>query len=170
MNPELVKLSPFRIAGISARTTNAEEMSGMSDKISSLWARFFREGIIDRIENRIPDTDIYGVYSDYQSDAGGEYTLTVGVQVPADETGGQSLQQVDIEPGEYLVFSGTGEMPHVVTATWQAVWDHFSGSQEYRRTFTTDFERYPSDSEVAIHIGVARASSPINTQPDQTEP
>jgi predicted transcriptional regulator YdeE len=156
MNPEIVNLAPFRIAGISTRTTNAEEMSGMSDRISSLWAEFFRDGVNNRIENRVPETDIYGVHTEYQSDAGGEYTLTVGVQVPAGETGGPNLQQVDIEPGEYLVFTGTGELPGVVTSTWGEIWDYFSTSREYRRKFTTDFERYPSDTEVAIHVAVAR--------------
>jgi predicted transcriptional regulator YdeE len=61
---------------------------------------------------------------------------------------------VPIEAGDYLVFSGQGEMPQMVLAVWQSIWQYFEQHPEIRRTYRSDFEAYSGPEQVAIHIGV----------------
>ena len=49
---------------------------------------------------------------------------------------------VRIEAGDYLVFSGQGEMPQMVLAVWQSIWQYFEAHPEIRRTYRSDFEAY----------------------------
>lgn len=156
MNSTLKQIEPFRVAGIRVRTTNQEEMSPETAKLGSLWGRFFQEGIAGRIANQVPDSPSYGVYSDYESDVNGPYSVTAGVQIDPAGTGGGEFTHVDVRGGEYLVFAGKGAMPQVVIDTWLAVWDYFSQPSEFTRAYTTDFELYKGMDEVVIHISVNR--------------
>jgi predicted transcriptional regulator YdeE len=151
MHLTLERVSPFRVAGISIRTTNSD-----TAKLSSLWNRFFEEGISEKIPNQLPDSSVYGVYSAYDSDLHGEYSLTAGTEVDPSVAVDNSFTMVDIPGGEYLVFEGKGEMPAAVVDTWRAVWDFFSESNEFKRNYTADFELYRASDEVAIHISVTR--------------
>jgi predicted transcriptional regulator YdeE len=66
----------------------------------------------------------------------------------------QGRSAVKIETGDYLVFTGQGEMPQMVLAAWQAVWQYFEQHPEIRRSYKSDFEAYSGPDQVAIHIGV----------------
>ena len=59
------QLEPFKIIGISVRTTN-ENGQAMKD-IPFLWNKFFEENIKDKIPNRLTD-DLYCVYTHYEKD------------------------------------------------------------------------------------------------------
>lgn len=156
MNPALVEIAPFRVAGISVRTTNMEETSPETARLGALWGRFFQDGVPDNVANQVPDSPIYGVYSDYESDVNGQYSVTAGVQIEPSATGGDQFTPVDVAGGEYLVFEGKGAMPQVVIQTWISVWDYFSNASDVKRAYTTDFELYKGMDEVAIHISVDR--------------
>lgn len=156
MNPTLLQIEPFRVAGISVRTTNQDEMFPYTARLGSLWGRFFQEGIPGKVANQVPGSTIYGVYSDYESDVNGQYSVTAGMQIEPSATGGAEFTYVDVARGEYLVFEGKGPMPQVVIDTWKNVWDYFSQSSEFRRAYTTDFEIYKGMDEVAIRISVSR--------------
>ncbi len=71
-------------------------------KIPALWSDFFATS---------PATPVYGVYSNYASDAGGPFDVTAG---SAAESG------LHIQPGRYLVFQARGAMPEAVIAGWQS--------------------------------------------------
>jgi predicted transcriptional regulator YdeE len=150
------QIEPFRVAGISVRTTNEAEMSPETAKLGSLWGRFYQEGIPGKVVNQVPGSPVYGVYSDYESDVNGQYTVTAGVQIEASATGGHEFTHVDVVGGEYLVFEGKGAMPQVVIETWISVWDYFSAGGEFKRAYTTDFELYKGTDEIAIHISIVR--------------
>ena len=65
-----------------------------------------------------------------------------------------SSLHVDIEPGDYLVFTGEGEMPQMVIDTWGEIWRYFAANPQVQRRFATDFEAYDGPDQVAIHIGI----------------
>ena len=154
MKPSSRQIAPFRIAGIKVRTTNRDESSPDRAKLGSLWERFFQEGIPGKVANQVPGSAVYGVYSEYESDLNGEYSVTAGVQIDPSATG-EGFNYVDVSGGEYLVFEGKGAMPEVVIETWRNVWEYFSNASEFKRAYITDFELYKGMDEVAIHISVS---------------
>ena len=101
--------------------------------------------------NSTPNTTVFGVYSDYESDANGHYNVTVGT---TSDNHSAELSAVKINSGNYLIFQGKGAMPLTVIETWKRIWDYFTEESAYQRCFMTDFEAYSNNDEVAIYIGV----------------
>lgn len=151
MKPLLQRLDAFRVAGPSARTTNSAENDPRTARIAGLWSRFFNERIYEKTPNRLADMRLFGVYSGYESDADGAYDVTAGVAMA------EGPEAVRIESGDYLVFSGQGEMPQLVRSAWQAIWAYFDAHPELTRRYRSDFEAYSAPDQVAIHIGIERA-------------
>jgi predicted transcriptional regulator YdeE len=147
--PRLVTIPEMRIAGIGTRASNSD-----TEPIGLLWMRFFSDGISQQVEHAVADSPIYGVYSDYESDVNGAYTLTAGVCIPLLEIPATSLGHVDIQSGLYLEFAGKGAMPDIVINTWKQVWDYFSAKPEFQRAYTTDFEQYGGMDEVSVFISI----------------
>jgi predicted transcriptional regulator YdeE len=155
LTPTLLQVEPFCVAGISTRTKNADESSPETGKLGKLWQRFYQESIAEKIPHQDSAGGIYGVYSSYESDVNGEYSVTAGMKVSSVESIGD-LSGVDVAGGDYLMFEAKGEMPQVVINTWLAVWNYFKDNGELRRKYTTDFEHYKAPGEVAIYIAVER--------------
>ncbi|MEJ7685584.1 MAG: GyrI-like domain-containing protein [Variovorax sp.] len=148
MQPLLQQLDAFRVAGLTVRTTNREESDPQAARIGNLWGRFFENRIYEKVPHRTADARLYGVYSDYESDAHGAFNHTTGVAVSEDAS------TVRIEAGNYLVFTGQGEMPQMVISVWESIWQYFEQHPEVRRSYCSDFEAYDGPDQVAIHIGV----------------
>ncbi len=148
MQPQLQRLYPFKVAGLTARTTNRDENDPQAACIGSLWDRFFGERVYEKIPHRVDDMRLYGVYSGYEADVHGAFDITTGVAVA------DGPASVRIEGGNYLVFSAKGEMPQMVIGLWDAIWAYFEAHPEIRRRYRSDFEAYSGPDEVAIHIGV----------------
>lgn len=140
MIPILVNIDGFNISGLQVRTSNRNEFNPATAKLPDLWQRFFAEA---------PDLPMFGVYSDYESNTEGLYTVTAGGKV--DHSSNNTLKVLS---GDYLVFEGQGSMPHAVVETWQRVWHYFEGKNKFQRCFKTDFEMYKGNEEIAIYIGV----------------
>ena len=155
MKPILKYIDQMWIVGIGVRTTNYAESRTDTAKIPALWKRFFQEKIGDKIPNQIRDSQTYGVYSSYESDHNGKYTLMAGKCVSNADRLPREFTVVNIEAGDYLVFEGRGHIPNVVIDLWKEIWDYFSSEQTPKRKYTTNFELYRSDGAVAIHIAVA---------------
>lgn len=155
MDPELVTLDPFRVVGITVRTTNAAEASADRAAIPGLWGRFFAERIGEAVGGASTQAIVHGVYWDYESDASGAYNVTVGVTAQASDRSHPDLSVIDIPGGSYLAFEATGAPQHVVPQTWGHIWSYFSEPRPMGRTFTTDFERYDGPESVTIFIAVA---------------
>jgi predicted transcriptional regulator YdeE len=149
MQPRLHYREAFSVAGLSTRTCNQDERDPHSARIGKLWGRFFDECAYEA-PNRIGDMRLYGVYSGYEADEHGAFDITAGVAVAGEPA------TVRIEAGDYLVFSGQGEMPQMVLALWQSIWQYFEAHPEIQRTYRSDFESYDGPYQVDIHIGVMK--------------
>ncbi|MGJ7522283.1 GyrI-like domain-containing protein [Variovorax sp. LT1P1] len=152
MEPVRQHHDAFQVAGLTVRTTNREENDPATARIGPLWDRFFGEQTDELTPGRTDDSRIFGVYAAYESDVHGAFDLTVGVAASG-VTGG-----VSVEAGDYLVFTGQGEMPHMVIATWQRIWQYFEKHSDIVRRYRSDFEAYEGPGKVAIHIGVSGVS------------
>jgi predicted transcriptional regulator YdeE len=144
IQPIMKQVESFTVTGFSVRTRNSEEFNEKTAKLPSLWQQFYTSKLVT-------NANIFGVYSNYDSDASGPYTATVGVKSNHAQT---QLSSVTIQAGNYLVFEGTGPMPATVVETWQRVWAFFETNTEHRRKFISDFEVYSGPNQVAIYIGL----------------
>lgn len=155
MEPKRVAVEPKKITGISVRTINSDEMNPETAKVPALWERFYKEDLARKIPHQVPGSPVYGVYSAYESDITGAYDLTAGVEVEAGVDTPEGLTGVIIENGDYLVFDAKGSMPQIVVYTWGRIWNYFSPeNKSHKRAYTTDFEIYRNENELAIYIAV----------------
>ncbi len=134
----------FTVTGFSVQTQNSIEFDERTAKLPTLWQKF-------NSKNSKIDEIFFGVYSDYESDVNGFYTVTAGV---ANKNERKELSSVKINSGNYLIFKGKGEMPKAIIDTWKTVWNYFTADSPYKRSFMTDFEAYSNGDEVAIYIGI----------------
>ena len=147
-NIRRVELQSVKIKGLQVRTNNANEMLPDTQKIAPLWGRFYHEVLPTLKEG----ATVHGVYHNYESDANGAFDVTVGADV-LEAT--EEMKEVTLEEGRYLVFPVKGELPQAIIDAWQQVWAYFDDpSIDERRAYETDFEKYISEDEVEIVIGV----------------
>ncbi len=151
MQPGLIELQSFILSGISIRTSNSEQTQPSKATIGGLWQRFMGQGLVDKIPNKLPDSPLYGVYSDYESDATGQFTATVAVAVSAATP---AFDTIEVGGGLYLVFEASGAIPQSVIEAWGRIWPFFEASKEWKRRFAEDFEVYRNQDKVEIYIGV----------------
>ncbi|KTD65070.1 GyrI-like domain-containing protein [Legionella shakespearei] len=144
--PKLIPIDGLTVAGFSVRTMNKDEFKPETAKLPELWGRFASSGLMKG------QTAVYGVYSDYESDASGFYTVTAGIPLSSSLDG--EYETVSILPGHYLVFSDKGPMPQTVVQIWERVWNYFTENKGYKRNFFSDFELYTSEEDVAVYIGI----------------
>jgi len=144
----LKEIESFTLSGISVRTSNQNEMNPATAKIGDLWGTFYSEFGKRLTEN----SNVYGVYTDYESDFSGRYNVYAASDIFAEYS---DLSQINIVAGEYLVFSAHGEVPHVVIDLWGHIWEHFSNKDlAYERAYTTDFEHFKKPTAVDIYIAI----------------
>ncbi len=153
MSPKCVQITPFKVSGIGIRTANRDEIPTTPySKIPDLWKAFFCDNIAASIDERIPDTPIYGAYTNYESDQHGYFDLVAGVKVA--DNAPEPMQTIEIEGGDYLMFPCGNEMPQAIIDGWQEIYAYFDGETPYQRRFSTDFEQYVGDNDVSIYIAV----------------
>jgi len=140
-----VTIEGFTVHGSSVRTNNKAEASP-SGEIPGLWGRFYAS-------QPNPGKHVYGVYSGYESDANGDFTVTAGTKAE-----GETTMIVSIKSGTYLMFPANGAMPAAIIDAWRTVWEHFSQKQPYTRAHETDFEEYTGSETAAIYIGIKENS------------
>ena len=143
---EIVRLAEIRLIGKSIRTANAR-----ADEIGEFWGRLFAEGHFDRIPNRTAD-DKYGVYTDYESDHTGEYTLFVGSPVSTFDEVPDGMTTLLLPATKYARFPLPAPTPDAIISTWQAIW---ASDLEPARAYAADFDCFftdPGDGEVKAEI------------------
>lgn len=137
------------ILGLKTRTKNSNEMNPKMAKIGALWQNFFTN-IIPTLESTT--SLFYGVYTNYESDSMGEFDILVGVE---EVSTSDEMSMVTLEEGTYLCFKAKGELPQAVIATWGEIWAYFSDEHcKDVRVYKTDFEKYISEDQAEIYIGV----------------
>lgn len=145
----VIQVNEKTIFGLVARTNNENEMSPELGKIFGLVQRFDASvGVNYRAGARV-----YTVYSEYETDVSGNYSVLVGTDKVESST--VELQSIKILEGNYLVFSAEGQVPNIVFETWSKIWNYFGNeSCPHTRAYTTDFEFYKSQNEIEIHIAI----------------
>ena len=136
--------------GFSVRTTNTDEIDPAKAKIGQLWQGFF-----DQVFPTLtPDSKVYGVYTNYESDFTGEFDVIACTNVLADQSL-DALVETEIKAGKYLTFSAEGELPQAVIDLWGEVCAYFNSPDcPHIRTYTTDFEFYKGETAVEISIAI----------------
>ncbi|KAB1159668.1 AraC family transcriptional regulator [Tenacibaculum aiptasiae] len=148
-----LKKEAFYVVGISIRTTN-ENGKAMQD-IPALWQRFMKEGVINKLSNRVGD-ESYAVYTDYEKDHTKPYTMILGYEVENLESIPEGMIGKKIEASSYEKFVAKGDLTKTaVVDEWMKIWN-----SDINRTYTSDFEVYgskaqdPTNGEAEIFIAV----------------
>jgi predicted transcriptional regulator YdeE len=159
VHPKIVQLDGFEVIGIAARTNNATE-AGPEGVIPRLWQRAIQEHAIDHVSDKT-DSNLYAVYTDYASDANGDYTLVLGGKVRPGATAPAGMIAKAVPAGRYAVFSSErGPVAKVVVGTWLRIWTYYQSPANGQRAYRADFEVYderaadPNQAQVDIYIGV----------------
>ena len=157
--PRIVREPGFTVIGISARTTNATEMSGRG-LIGNEWSRFMKDGLLGKIPHRT-DTNILALYTDYESDHAGAYTFILGAKVSSRDNVPPGMVIKEVPPGKYAVFTtARGPAAKVVPQSWQQINSLPKSAPRGDRTYQCDFEVYgpgaadPQHAQVDIYVGI----------------
>ena len=128
------------------------EMSGKGI-IAKQWQRVMSEKLIERIPNRA-DSNIIAVYTDYESDANGEYTFLIGAKVTSADSVPEGMIAKQVPAARYAIFtSKKGPVWEVVPKIWQRTWSTLSSEMGGEKSFVA-----PSKIEMSCRL---RAVIPI---------
>jgi predicted transcriptional regulator YdeE len=159
LTPKIIEQPAFTVIGISARTTNADEMSGKG-VIGQQWARFTKEDLLSKIPNKA-DSSILAVYTDYESDANGAYTFLLGANVNSTEKVPAGMVAKRIPAGRYAVFTTEkGALAKVVPETWSRIWALPKSAPGGNRAYQADYELYDQraadsqSAQVDVYVGI----------------
>src|SRR2546425_5967545 len=107
----------FAVIGIETRTTNAREM-GPGGAIPGMWERFMKEALAEKIPNRV-GTSLIALYTDYESDADGEYSFLIGAPVAGGTTPPEGMALKQVPAGRYWkLTTDRGPVWEVVPNAW----------------------------------------------------
>ena len=159
VNPKIVQLDAFEVMGIAVRTNNSKEATA-DGAIPKLWQRVIQEHALNTVPDPV-DQNIYAVYTDYASDANGDYTLVLGKKVPSGTKLEDGFVVKTVPAGRYAVFtSDRGPVAKVVVETWKQIWSYYQSPTNGQRAYRADFELYeeravdPNNAQVDIYIGL----------------
>ena len=148
-----VKIEPFKVIGISVRTTN--ENNQAANDIADLWGKFMNEKVLEAIPNKIDNT-VYSIYTDYESDHTKPYTTILGCKVETLDTITDGMVGKSFDGGNYVKLSAKGDlMQGLIVNKWSEIW-----GMDLERLFTADFEVFgekaqnPADAEIDFLIAV----------------
>lgn len=148
-----VKIKPFKVIGISVRTTN--ENGQAAKEIADLWNRFMNEKVLDAIPNKIDNT-VYSLYTDYESDHTKPYTAILGCKVENLNTIPDGMIGKSFDGGNYVQLTAKGDLTKgLIVNEWSKIWE-----MDLERLFTVDFEVFgekaqnPLDAEIDFLIAV----------------
>jgi len=155
--------SSFIIIGIAARTSNAKEMSG-EGVIGDQWERVMAGVMVEQIPNRA-DQNIIAMYTDYESDANGEYTFIIGAIVTSVDSIPEGMVAKQVPEARYAVFtSEKGPVWKVVPEVWQNIWSTPASEMGGERAFIADVEVYddrsadPQNAVAEVWVGIRQGT------------
>jgi predicted transcriptional regulator YdeE len=144
MKNTIVNKDTFNIIGISARTTNLNEISGHGE-IPKLWNRFYTEGIAHKIPGKISRGEIIAAYTDFTSDENGEYTIIIGCETEPDIIPPEGMIGKKINKCNYLQISTEwGSLQKIGVAAWMKIWQ--DQPLKSQRVYRADLEIYGKDA------------------------
>lgn len=160
MNLIKLHVDKFTVAGLEARTSNAQEATG-DGPISKLWGRLHSDNFLAQLPNRV-DSRIVAVYSDYQSDKDGPYTYLLGAKVSSANDLPPGVVSRTVVSGTYAMFTAEGGAPpDMVVNLWKRIWS-LEKPDQLHRAYKTDYEVHYSGpagnnkatARVDVYIGV----------------
>lgn len=156
MKYEIIHLEASDFCGLKIRTNNGNPDMGV--KIKKAWEDFFVQGIYATIPNKANEKCL-GIYTNYESDATGDYDLVVAsatskptsIEVPNTD---YELISGKIPEGKYAKFVIQGNIQQEIYNCWNEIWH-----SDLDRSFTCDFEEYQNpgqqeNAEVHLYIGL----------------
>lgn len=153
MKKAIIELPEMMLIGIRARTNNKQEMDPSTAKISPTVQQYFHNGLYDKIPNRTKPGVTYCVYTDYDSDANGDYTYFIGELVSNLDALPEGFTSVTIPSQHYAKFTnGPKTMPDVCIEAWQQIWQMNDSDLGGKRNYQADFELY--DERASDHYNV----------------
>jgi len=157
----IVQQPGFVLVGISARTSNAIEMS-VRGVIGKQWDHFLKDGWLEKISDRV-GSDIIAAYTDYESDHRGAYTFILGAKVSSANSVPPGMLVKQVPPGKYAVFTtARGPAAKVVPECWQHINSLPKSAPGGDRAYRADFEVYgpraadPENAQVEIYVGIGK--------------
>src|SRR5262249_13696942 len=157
-----VEYPAFKVVGLSARTSNADEMAGKG-RIAGIWERFYAEGLPQRIPNQSEPGVVLALYSEYEGDLNAPYSFAVCVKVEDIGNLPQGLTAYSVPAMKYAVFtSARGPIPGIVIDMWKGIW-----SSSIERAYQTDFEIYDGRSRDRNN---AQIDVWVSVKPDSQSP
>ena len=129
--PRIVELPAFTVDLELRLAPTTRKEAGADGIIGKLWYRFMSDQLLEKIPGKV-SPEIYGVYTDYASDANDDYTLILGarVQGSADDPPTGMVKTV-VPQSSFAVFSSErGPVAKVVVETWQHILSYFQSRKE----------------------------------------
>ncbi len=159
MEPSLIMVAEIKVIGVELRTSYAGEGNPVTAQIGGLWRRLLVDNLIEKVPNRKEAGVILGVYTNYESDYTGAYSLVLSAEVASLDSVPEGFVGLTIPAARYLVFPARGPIPDAIIETWQKIWSYFTSFSEYQRAYTVDFERHhwnaeTQQPEVDIYVAV----------------
>lgn len=154
IKPERERRHGKTVAGIQVRTSRGRELRPEQAQLDRLWEKLGDERFAASIPDKAAGSPLYGVYTDYDDGAGGDYSVLAGVEVGDETKVPEDYATITLEAGEYLVFHGNGKLPAAATALWGRVWHYFEAEGAPQRAFLTDYEVHEGPDQVTIYVGI----------------
>ncbi len=146
--------SALRIIGIELRTSNHEAMR----TIPLHWQRFTQDNVLAQIPGKLSD-EVYAVYTHFEHagvDNRGIYSLIIGAPVDSSEPVPPGMSHAVLPASPRAVFPVPQGRFDQVGPAWQAVWQR----DDLPKTFVADCERYRTDGQIDILIGLRHGGVP----------
>lgn len=163
MNKTITSLAEIKLIGITARTSNAQEMNPATAKIGATMQKFFGSGMQAQIPGRKNPGRVFAVYTNYESDEHGYYTYFLGEELNDFGNIPQGFETLTIPAQTYVKFtSNPGKMPTVCIDMWQNIWKMQAADLGGKRAYIADFEVYdershnPEHAVLDIYLGVQK--------------
>ena len=144
----------FHIVGLSVVTTN--ENGAAAKDLGELWSRFYSDNVPRQIPNMV-GSEIYSIYTDYESNHEGLYTCIIGVRVDSLNQVPEGLTGRSFPESTFVKLTAKGPMPDAIFHKWQEIW---AADSILGRSYEYDFEVYGEksmwgdDAEVDIYLSV----------------
>ncbi len=145
-------IEKFHVIGISIRTKN--ENGQASPDIEALWGKFWNEDIKSKIPNAIND-DIYAIYTDYETDYNGAYTMIIGLSVNSLDHIPEGFVGMTIEKSKYQKIVSKGKMPEAILNTWIEIWGNNKLNRAYQTDFTIHGKKYYDGDEAEVETFIS---------------
>lgn len=142
------RIKKIMFFGLKTDTNNENEKNEETAKIPALWDDYVEKNIYGKTLNKSKEPHLYGVYSNYESDVNGNYSVSVAIEVT------KNKNAIVVENQKFLVFKNSGELPAIVLETWKEIWAYFEDKPEYERAYTVDFEKYLDKDTIEIYIAI----------------